>query len=427
MLTAMGSAALAEIENKKLSRPLAADDLFTRLTSLVDADKRDGPPSRGRRFSHSSSETGSSRTRLLTGTHHSRWLDTQELTYQGLVTDGSRPICSVEHISHLIATSSVDSESVPPWLTDYPDSELGKAEAYNVLGLQFHRWWDFRKSQWDNRGLGDSEEASEAYVKAFRRLYGGELAGVLRSKKFYRRLEETHRAQWKMMPVERQLPDQPFSDYSAAVEHRLAPYRFARPIQLQKDPRHQTQWTDWLEYLSYELWCLEELRAAVRPLEEEHDKALDRLLEVARQNDETNLNKPLASHVDLTKELKGIRATLETTNKSIWDMVRETSRYTFAEKTVRLRKSRIDWIVKEAYVMETEMAEEDGQQDKKSRPNSNKKRRQDDENKETALENQSKRPRRSGGMEIGLDTTGSKPQLRQSTRLAEKEASAEKN
>lgn len=173
VLTAMTSAALAEIENKKLSRPLAADDLFMRLTSLADADERDDPPSRRRRLSHSSSETGSSRTPPLTGTQHSRWLDTQELTYQGLVADGSRPVCSVEHLSHIIANSIADSESIAPWLTDYPDSEIGKGEAYGVLELQFRRWWDFRKSQWDNRGLGDSEEAPEAYVKAFRRLYGG--------------------------------------------------------------------------------------------------------------------------------------------------------------------------------------------------------------------------------------------------------------
>lgn len=55
----------------------------------------------------------------------------------------------------------------------------------------------------------------------------------------------------------------------------------------------------------------------MRPLEGKHDKALDRLFELAGQNDGNYLGKPLTKHVDLTKELKGIRAVLDMTNKRI--------------------------------------------------------------------------------------------------------------
>ncbi|KAI1112121.1 hypothetical protein F5Y14DRAFT_423219 [Nemania sp. NC0429] len=417
-------AALDQIGNKKLSQPVAADDLFTRLTSLADADKRDGEPSRSRRLSDSSSDT-SWHTQLPTGTPHSRWLEKQEAMHRGLVADGCRPICSVEHISHCIATSTIDLECASPWVFVYPHSEDKMAWAYCVLWRQFDRWWEFRKSQWDNRGLGDSEEAPDAYVAAHRLQCGGGVVGEVFTKTFFRRLAAGDRQQWKSMPVELQLPGQTFSDYSAAVEHRLALYQFARPIQLQRDPRHQTQWTDWLEYLNYELWDLEQQTADMPRLVNRLGIAITGLRKIAFGNKKKYLEKPLATNViDVTEEAEGMRAALDATEKRIWEMVEEAREYRQAERLLRLHRSRIDWIIKEARVMETEMAQEDRQQDKKSPLDLNQKRKHDDESNEPPLENHSKRPRRSDDTETGLGPTGSEPQLRQSTRLTQEKSVA---
>lgn len=57
--------------------------------------------------------------------------------------------------------------------------------------------------------------------------------------------EETIRRQWQQKPTSRQLPDgQGFPTYSEAVKRRLTPHQFTRPLQLKKNPRQQTKWTN---------------------------------------------------------------------------------------------------------------------------------------------------------------------------------------
>jgi len=51
------------------------------------------------------------------------------------------------------------------WLSDDPDSEIGDGEMKTVFTRQFMRWCDLRKSQWDNRGIGDSEEGFSAFLE----------------------------------------------------------------------------------------------------------------------------------------------------------------------------------------------------------------------------------------------------------------------
>ncbi|KAI0449792.1 hypothetical protein F5B21DRAFT_493332 [Xylaria acuta] len=410
-------AALAQIERKKLSRPLEVDELFTRLRSLADADEQDRSPSRNRSLSLSSVSSASTISTSPTGNEHGRWRNKQDLTHRELIADGGRPVCSVEHLSYLISTPTADPEAVAPWLSDYPDSERGKGDLYGVLAEQFRRWWAFRKSQWANRGLGDSEEGADAFIKAQKRIYEGEVAGIVCSNQFYHSMEQSFRTEWERMPIQRQLPDQGFPAYSAAVKRRLALYRFARPIQLKKDPRQQTEWTDWLEYLSYEQWRLEELSAVVQPSVKKHHQAVDKLVELVEKTRKRYLGKWPVTHAGPTKEPTYVRVSLDTTNMMIYDLVRETSRYTLAEKAARFYKHRVDWIVQEARVMEAEMAQDDIQQEEMSRSNASKKRQRIDEDKEIPLEKQLKRSKQGSGVGIGPDITASKPQLRRSMSI----------
>ncbi|KAI0855378.1 hypothetical protein F4860DRAFT_39014 [Xylaria cubensis] len=375
-------AVLEQIEKRKLSQPIEANDLFTRLRTLADADEQVGSQSRNRRLSQSSISTMS--TRICQGTEHERWQNEQEVVHLELIANGGRPTCSVEHLSHLITTPTADHEAVAPWLSNYPNSQTGEWDVYFVLKKQLECWSAFRKSQQHNRGLGDFEEGIEAFVQSQIRITSAWTGFPMRSKRFNRTLEERYRGQWKDMPVQRELPDQGFAAYSAAVKRRLAPYRFTHPIQLMEDPRQQTKWTDWLEYLNYEQWCLEELSATVQPLERKYHNTTTEIFELIEENREKYLGERSVNNIDPSEDLSKIRVALETTNKSIHDLIRQTALYTLASRKVFSSQRRLNWIVKEARVMESEMAQNDTRTGP-SRSNENKKRRRNDEFQEVSV------------------------------------------
>ncbi|KAI0097188.1 hypothetical protein GGR51DRAFT_541692 [Nemania sp. FL0031] len=441
-------AAREEIEKKRHSRAVPPDELMQRLTNLADADDRDGSPSWRPRLSPASSQTS---TILAPGAYdetdeEDRWRADVTHVRRELLADGSRPICSVEHLFSLMHTPTSNLKHLSPWFTNYHDSpSVRETQLGNVLHEQYDRWWEFRKSQWYNRRQGNSEAAPRAYIEAQRRGVWEIVGGNLRSERFYGRVDKDSRQQWDWMPIQLQLPGQPFPAYIAAVERRLRPYRFTHPIELKKDPRQQTKWTDWLEYLSYELWCYEELVAAVQPLEKKFNKSLTKLYEVAIEqgvdyraglgdlslaqallsmgtdvNALPRCDTPHPTDVD-PKKLDEIRGkAFTTTNKVICEAVRHTQAYTYKQKTALLRKPRIDWIVEEAHVMEAEMTQAEAQQDGKSHRNPNRKRKSNDEDEDIPPRKQSKRSRLSGGPEISSSISSSKPQPRRSVRLAHK-------
>lgn len=180
----------------------------------------------------------------------------------------------------------------------------------------------------------------------------------------------------------RQLPwGQAFPAYREAVKRRLAPYNFTRPLQLRKDPRRQTKWTNWLEYLSYEQRRAEQYTARTESLEEQYRHAWRRLLEAWRcsSRKETVLNSasapggstgswatqtrqrwPGAKPVDLVKDLEAARADLGTTDKRIHDFIRETAQYRRAATAAFYQRLRVQWVVSEAPLMETGMSEQRG-------------------------------------------------------------------
>lgn len=94
-------------------------------------------------------------------------------SHHELIKDGGRPACSIQELSHILAEPRVRYKAILSWLSGDPDSEIGAGEMKTVFSRQFTRWWDFRKSQWVNRGIGDGEEEFSAFFEASRRRYEG--------------------------------------------------------------------------------------------------------------------------------------------------------------------------------------------------------------------------------------------------------------
>jgi hypothetical protein len=94
-------------------------------------------------------------------------------SHHELIRDGGRPACSVEELTHILAEPMTRYKTILSWLSDDPDSEIGDGEMKTIFSRQFARWWDFRKSQWDNRGIGDSEKGLSAFLEASTRRYKG--------------------------------------------------------------------------------------------------------------------------------------------------------------------------------------------------------------------------------------------------------------
>ncbi|KAL8725457.1 MAG: hypothetical protein Q9166_007351 [cf. Caloplaca sp. 2 TL-2023] len=430
----LGGRLRAAASHLETSQPLNTNELFTRLTSV--AHEQDGSQSPDPGLLRPPAESFESR--ITPPPINPK--DHEAARYHELIKDGGRPVCSIQDLSHFRATPTASYEMILPWLSDHPDSEIGDGEVKTVFSRQFARWWDFRKWQLDNRGIGDSEEGFSAFLEAERSVGKRMGAHAMVSASSF---EETERRLWQHKPTYRQLPDgQAFPAYSEAVKRRLTPHHFTRPLQLKKNPRQQTKWTNWLEYLSYEQWWLEKLTAVAEPLEEQYHQALRRLLEAPRYplgevmgsnsinaasssaaigSTQTRQRRPGPKTVDLANELDAARAALDATNKTINDFIRETAPYRYAQTDAYYQRHRVEWVIKEARLMETEMS----QQSKTAKSNTkvdikeNKKRRRGDD-EEITPEPRSKRAKRGdGGKSAVSDTTPGKPGARRSKRLAQ--------
>ena len=323
-----------------------------------------------------------------------------------------------QELSHILAAPMARYHAVQSWLSDEPDTETGAGEIKTVFSRQFMRWWDFRKSQWDSRGLGNSEVGLSAFLEASKRKYEGMGAKAMVSAPSF---DETIRRQWQQMPTSRELPeDQTFSAYSNAVKIRLAPYRFTSPLQLRENPQKQTVWTDWLEYLSFELRCLEMLTLAAESLDTEFRQSMGRLLRVKQPDGNNAARNSSASDstqtrrrslggkgVTMAKELAAARADRDASQKSIDDFVRETEAYTQARRTAFYQRHRVEWVIKEARLMETEMSL---QRDTAK----SKKRKQRDE--ELSEPQSNRTTRRNGGGNAVSGTPHPRRSTRRSTR-----------
>lgn len=304
-------------------------------------------------------------------------------------------------------------EIVVPWLSDVPDSEEGIAELETVFTRQFARWWDFRKLQWDYRGLVDNEAGFSAFLDANRRKYEGAGSKAMASAPSFVELSQNR---WQRMPISKHPPceTQTFAAYSNAVKTRLAPHHFTPSLQLRKDPQKQTAWTNWLEYLSFELGCLESWTADADSREPKYHESTKRLLAANRPSGDITPNSFATSTFTQTQKsgpaVNAARSGPDTSQKSIDNFLAETKAYTQARRIAMYQRHRVRWAIEEAHLMEAEMFAQ------KNLANS-RKRKQDDER---VLEPPSKRLRRDGGAS-NPDTTA--PRQLRSTRQRTHQAS----
>jgi hypothetical protein len=251
--------------------------------------------------------------------------------------------------------------------------------------------------------------------------------------------KETIRRLWQQKPSARQLPErEPFTLYREAVRRRLAPHQFARPLLLRENPRHQTQWTDWLEYLGYEKWWLEELTALAEPLEDQYRQAWRRMLRAPRRSSrearascQTEVSSTSAALgfmnkkgqqrpariVDMAKELEAARASLDATDKTLDNFIRETEPYLNAQTAVYYQRHRVEWVIKVASLMDMETAQQSTRVKNKAGVDTRENRKRQHGN-DTTPGTRFKRVRRGrDGERIAPDATLGKP--RRSARLAQ--------
>lgn len=364
--------------------------------------------------------------------------DYEASSYHELIQDGGRPVCSIEVLSHILAESAASYEPVLPWLS-HLDSASQNGEIRTTFSRQLARWWDFRKWQWDNRGTADGDGGFSAFLAAKRSKY--ERIGEMVSDSSF---EETVLRLWQQKPELRLLSDdQEYSAYREAVKRRLAPHNFNRPLQLMKDPRKQTEWTTWLEYLNFEQWWLERHVAAAEAEDRQYHQAWKRLLEAVRslpkggtklhdikdnldflnaataaaalRSSQIRQRRQNTGAVVLTKELAGAQADLDTAIKAIDEFIRDTAHYRRAEVAVYHQKNRMQWVLKEARVMEAEVPQQRGtaKNNSKSDAGESKKRRRSNDD-DIPSESWSKRTRRGGGGKDAVpDTVSGQPRRSQ--------------
>ncbi|PVI04545.1 hypothetical protein DM02DRAFT_167280 [Periconia macrospinosa] len=239
-------------------------------------------------------------------------------SYYELIRDGGRPVCSIDELSDILAAPKDRYRAVRPWLCDdRMDPETGIGGLHTIFSRQFEQWWEFRKSQWDGRGLDNTGAGLTAFIESCRRQHEG--AGSKRwvvSPEF----EQMMRTDWEEMPPQLPVEEQTFTAYSKAVNRRLAPHHFT--IRLSKDPQKQSVWATWLEYLSFKIRVLETLTDRVGSQEPRYHACRKKLL------DEREPKHPLReTHIDTAAELAALSAELCVCYKSIDDIIQGTDRY----------------------------------------------------------------------------------------------------
>ncbi|KAL8709012.1 MAG: hypothetical protein Q9220_006221 [cf. Caloplaca sp. 1 TL-2023] len=289
--------------------------------------------------------------------------DLEKSCHQELVRGSGRPACSIEEMSDILAAPMARYQAVQPWLTDEPDTEDGRGDLKTIFTRQFARWWDFHKSQWVSRGLGDTEGGLSAFLDASRRKYEGMGFKAMVSAPSF---DETIQRQWERMPATLEKSEaQTFSAYSHAVKMRLAIHHFSQPLRLKGNPQKQNAWTEWLEYLSFELRSLEKLTRAAESLHTKFYQARKKLLKPRQPNGnkaartsaipdsaQNRWHSKVGEGTAVAKELAVARADRDACQQLIDDFIQETETYTQVHKAAFYQRHRVEWVVKEARIME---------------------------------------------------------------------------
>ena len=427
----LNRASVLQITSVTTSQPLDSKQLCSRLEDV--AGEREGSRST---FSRPLAESSS----LTEATPPVDAATAEASSYHELIKNGGRPVCSIEDLSKFLANPTEGYETLLPWVIDHPDFNNRDKDMKSVFSTQLRHWWDFRKSQWDNRGNNSCTEGFPAFLAACKSKYDRMGLYQMTSSASF---EATIRRQWEHKPTARQVrvPDsQSFPPYRDAVRRRLARFNFSQPLHLKKDPRRQSNWGNWLEYVSYEQWWLEEQTADKDSLEDQTHMAWKKLLQARSQEPKIALYTNATSRstasgtsqfhqghlgtgmANFGKELEIVRAELHATHKILDDFIRETAQYRQIWVAQRHQRRRVRWAVNEARLMEAEMLQqrEVAKSSTEGDVMERRKRRRTDDGEEEGVpyESWAKRTRHGGGAVIAV-TKPAPSNTRRSKRLAE--------
>lgn len=327
--------------------------------------------------------------------------DIETLCYEELIKNGGRPVVPIEVLLQASTEPKRRCEKVLPWLDD-PESENRDGGMPMVFSRQLERWWEFRKWQSDNRSTAGIDDGFSIFLEAQKRRYTLTGSHALTSDPTF---EQTLKRQWAMKLKLREVPGNiGFPAYREAVKRRLASHNFTRSFQLEDDPRQQTNWATWVEYLNFEYWQSDRHAASLKASESRYHNAWDSLQRLDTQQPYALGRVVLSCSTDSSPESQSFKqqlvtpqAELEALRKKIGEFIRETRPYRQAEEAARRQNILTQWVLEQVHLIETEATQKRTTvtKDQGTVVPSKKRGRADD--KGIPVEPQSKRARRGDG------------------------------
>lgn len=312
----------------------------------------------------------------------------ESFCYHELVKAGGRPAVPIKFLSRSSRDREADIERIRPWQSN-ADPGSQESGISTVFSTQLEDWASsFRqKWQWDNRGSIAGETGFSAFLESHksRYLHKGEL-DLVSDPSF----EETIRRKWENEPRFLELSgDRELPSYEEAVKKRLATHNFTQSFQL-KDPRHQDEWTTWVEYLNFQYWGLNRHISSAKASEAQYYKAWK---DFQSFHASSYSNTTAAS---LPQQLATMQAELEAARQKIDQFFRGTEAYRQAEEKVRQQKLRAQWVLDQIHLIESEASQRQGRTKDNSKANALKKaskKREQNDDEDTEAQHQPKRRR----------------------------------
>lgn len=185
--------------------------------------------------------------------------------------DGLRPVYNILELYEDGNKNSPEyQERIQPW----QDPKYQDRRAYLVLWRQLLRWDQFRQWQDSNRGSQETSTTTPTLCN-FKRMKGlwspvkpWDTLAITEHKKLYwtQDLFKQH--------MQLDLPQ-----HTLAVKRLLEKHGFQQPFLLKEDPNDQGKLSTWIEYLAFELLCLELYSTASMKLKEDYDQKWEKLVQ----------------------------------------------------------------------------------------------------------------------------------------------------
>ncbi|KAH6995996.1 hypothetical protein BKA56DRAFT_666268 [Ilyonectria sp. MPI-CAGE-AT-0026] len=187
--------------------------------------------------------------------------------FHELQRNGGRPVYNIsEEFQEVPDNVEEYRERFQPW----QDPEYAQSRPYEVIWRQLVRWYEFRLWQGSNRRqeeipspLSPTQFNTLYYMKG-RRCTNEEL-------KFHRIIH------WEHLFAQHMHCD--FPEHTLAVKRLLERHGFQMPFLLKANPKEQGKLSTWIEYLAFELLCLDLYSTAAAELKVDHDQKWEKLVQ----------------------------------------------------------------------------------------------------------------------------------------------------